>query len=339
MVGFFTRDVLAIDIGSYSVKGAVVSANKQLKKVAAVPTPQGAINGGVICNPRQIAESVAAVCRALGVKNQKVLSLVPGQHVFMRQIIMPQMKKRELAQAVRYEAEGQIPLPPADVVWDYAVVSRDKQAGQLEVLLVATRRSVVQQQIQMFLEAELHPQVLDLESLALARILLESKHQPCAGELEVIVSIGAANTHICVFEADIPRFTRTIPFGGQRFTETLAADAGISLTEAEQRKLQGELSGGAVTLMDNLAAELRLSVNFYLGRNKKLALKQLILTGGGANLPGLAEYLSNKLDVPVAVGNINGVLKIPKGLSQPADLDTYGKIFAPVLGLAVREGG
>ncbi len=335
-MGLFASDTVAIDVGSYSVKGVVVGSNKELKKFAAVPTPAGAIEGGVIRNPEQVTGAIQTVWQTLGVKDPHVIATVPGQHVFVRQISLPAMKKKELDSAVRFQAEGQIPIPPTDLILDYAVVGENKEGKQTEVLVVATRKSIVQQLIYLFNQAKLQPKVFDLEALALARILFKKNRKSAAGSLDLIASVGAAHTHICMFEGDVPRFTRTISFGGQRFTRALVMERSIDPEEAEERKLAGELPDEANSLMGDLASELKRSIDFYQSQNKEHSVQQVVLAGGGAQLSKLIDYLESRLELPVALGSLDDKLKIPKRLAAPANMEAFKTVFAPVLGLAVR---
>lgn len=334
-MGLFAPDTLAIDIGSYSVKGVVIAANKELKKFVTVPTPPGAIEGGVIRNPEQVSEAIQRVWKGLGVKQTNLIASVPGQHVFVRPITLPAMKKKELDQAVRFQAEGQIPIPPTDLVVDYSVIGERREPKQIEILIVATRKSVVQQLVHLFNQAKLQPRVFDLEALALARIVFNSKQKTGAG-VDLIASIGAANTHLCIFDGDIPRFTRSIPFGGQRFTRALAMERSISLDEAEERKLNGDMPEEAGTLMDDLAGELKRSIDFFQSQNKEHTVQQVILAGGGAQTAKIEDYLASRLQLPVNFGALGDKVKIPKRLALPHNLEAFRTAFAPVLGLGVR---
>jgi type IV pilus assembly protein PilM len=335
-VGFFASSTVAIDIGSYSVKLALVNSDKELVKFVSVPTPVGAIEGGIIRNPEQITAVVMQVMKGLGVKEPNIVCTVPSQHVFVRYLTLPPMKKKELDQAVRFQAEGEIPIPSTEVVMDYAVIGENKGSKQIEVIVVATRKSVVQQLLHIFAQAKLQPKVFDLEALALARILMKSNRKKTLGNLDLIVSIGASHTHISVFAGDIPKFTRSIPFGGFRFTRALATERGISLEDAEQLKLAGESPEELENLLSDLTNEIKRSIDFYESQNKEQFVSQITLTGGGAMQAKLQEYVSAKLNLPVSIGNPLDQIKVPKKLAHPDSLDLLRTAFAPALGLTVR---
>jgi len=329
-------DTLGIDIGSYSIKGAVIAPNKELKKFAAVPTPPGAIEGGIIRNPEAVSGAIEMLWKTLGVKESNVISSVPGQHTFVRPILLPSMKKSELDQAVRFQAEGQIPIPPTDLVVDYSVVGENKESKQMEVIVVATRKSVVQQLAFLFSQAKLQPKVFDLESLALARVLSAKNPKADAEEVEIIVSVGAANTHLCIFDGDIPRFTRSLPFGGQRFTKALAMERSVGFEAAEEIKLAGEMPDEAESIADDLAGEVKRSIDFFQSQSKEHSVQRVVLSGGGALTAKLDQYLTNRLQLAVELGSLGDKVKIPKRLALPNNLDGFRTTFAPVLGLAVR---
>lgn len=335
-MSFFASDVMAVDIGNYSIKGVVLGAKKELKKYASVPTPVGAIEGGIINEPERVAGAVQALWQTLGVKDPAVITAIPGQNVFVRLFTLPGLNKKELAQAVRYQAEGQIPIPPNELVVDWAVVQEIKATKQIEILVVATRKSVVQQFTFLFRQAGLQPRIFDLEALALSRIFFTKNHKVKPGELELLASIGAAATNICVFEGDVPRFTRSIPFGGQRFTRALAMERSISLEEAEEFKLSGEMPAESASLLEDLAGELRRSIDFFLSQNKEQNIGRIILSGGGAHLTNMPELLSERLQLPVELGRLSDSVKIPKNLIQAANMAEFQTTYATALGLAVR---
>ncbi|HEX3015937.1 MAG TPA: pilus assembly protein PilM, partial [Desulfobacteria bacterium] len=228
-MALFASDTVALDIGSYAIKGAVVNPRSGLKKYAAVPTPQGAAIGGTINNPEELVAALKQLWQMLGAKGSDVISAVPSQYVFVRNFTLPMMKKSELEQAVKFQTEGQIPLPPAELVLDFAVLSEDKKAKQMEVMVAATRRSVIQQMVQILAQAELNAKVFDLESLALSRVFLNTERKQAGDGWDMFISTGANTTHISIFERNRLLFTRSIPFGGFRFTRALSMEQSISV--------------------------------------------------------------------------------------------------------------
>jgi type IV pilus assembly protein PilM len=337
-LALFASDTIAIDIGSYSIKGVLLGSGSELKKFATVPTPTGAIEGGIIRNPEQIVAAVLQLWKGIGVKGASVISVVPGQHIFVRQITLPIMKKAELDQAVRFQAEGQIPIPPTDIVLDYSIIATNKASKQVDVLVVATRKSVVQQLLHIFTLAKIQPKVLDIEALALSRLFINSnsKSKKNIAGMDLIASVGASNTHISFFEGDIPRFTRSIPFGGQRFTRALSMERSISMESAEERKLAGDLPEESENLLGDFVNELKRSIDFYQSQNKEKTVRQIVLTGGGAQMIKLHDYTASKFDIPITSSSISEQVKILKKFAQPANLEAFRTVFAPALGLAVR---
>ncbi|MDA8442898.1 MAG: type IV pilus assembly protein PilM [Peptococcaceae bacterium] len=330
------EQTVAIDIGSYAIKGVVVRAGKELQKIVSQPTPPGAIEGGNIRDPEQISAVIKSVWTELAVKNTQVISVVPGQHAFVRLLLMPAMKKSEMEQAVRFQAEGQIPIPAAELVLDHALVSEHKATKQMEVLVAATRKSIIQQYLHLFNQAGLLAKVFDLEALALERVLFRKNRPVKQGEIDIIASIGANNTHISGFAGDVLRFTRSIPFGGQRFTRALATERAISPEAAEESKLAGELPTETRALLEDLGGELRRSIDFFQNQNKDQVIKQVLLAGGGSLLPGLKDFLAQKLDMPVDFGNPSEQLKIGKRVALPDNAGAWQAGLAPALGLAIR---
>jgi len=239
---------------------------------------------------------------------------------------------------IRYQAQEYLPIPISSVVLDYAVTGETAgEAGPLlEVLLVAARREMLDTFLALLTAARLKPRDIDVSSLALLRTL------PAAQSAGATVLVDVANglSNLLVAAAGVPRLARLLPAGLQDLAgalgctvDELAPSSEIAAEQAEQarERLSPEILAGWT---ENLADELRSSINYYQAQPGAAAVDSIVLSGRGARLPGLAARLQEYLGVPVDIARpLEGI-----SVSSRADREITAAApdFAVCLGLARR---
>jgi len=349
------RSILGLDIGTGSARAAEVSTKNDrptLERFASVALPRGAVAGGEIADHAAVVMAVkelvgrgrfGAKRTALGIANQKVV---------VRQIDMPAMEEDELKGALQFQAQEYIPIPIEDAILDYQVLEDsvdDKGERTLKVLLVAAQRDMVNTFVAVAQEAGLDPAVVDLSSFADMRSLANTTPILGTRESEAIIDIGAGVTNIVAHEQGKPRFVRILPMGGNDVTDALVTGLNVDASEAESVKARVGLSpeGGAVPaegaakIIEQRASafvdEIRGSIDYYLTQPGAARISTVILTGGGAKLPGLHERLAAALHLPVEEGQPLSRVRLGKLTQTPDELAQLSAVCAVSVGLAMRE--
>jgi type IV pilus assembly protein PilM len=349
------RSLLGLDIGSSSVRAAEVSTKTEpptLERFASVELPRGAVAGGEIADHAAVAAAVKELLSkgrfgvkrtAIGIANQKVV---------VRQIDMPAMAEDELRGALQYQAQEYIPIPIEDAILDYQVLEETaNEAGEptLKVLLVAGQRDMINGFVNLAADAGLDPAVVDLSPFADMRALGSATPLLGSRDGEVIIDVGAGITNIVAHEQGRPRFVRILPMGGNDITDALVAGLSIDLQEAESVKARVGLSPeggpvpaeGAAKLIEQRASafidEVRGSIDYYLTQPGAGRVSTVILTGGGAKLPGLHERLSAALHLPVEEGQPLNNVRLGKISQTPDELARLSSVCAVAIGLAMRD--
>jgi type IV pilus assembly protein PilM len=301
------------------------------------------ISGGVIVDYKALSKALHDLLehRLQGtISTRKVACTIPLSHSFSRPMALPAMEDSDLDQAVHLEAEQYIPVAPENLYMDYDIVRRDEK--NIEILVVATPKNIVDSYVQFLESMGLEPLVLEPTMNATARIF--GMADPAHNQPTVLIDFGAEASDIAVYDKTL-FVNNTVQGGSNTMINSIAQHLGISREEAfkvkneEGLKLSDDLRdiGQAVKpTLDNLVREIRKIVRYYEERVTASGTKisQAVTTGGGANMPGLNEYLSKELGIPVRM--LDPWSKINFGtLTPPSELER--SMFITAAGEAVLD--
>ncbi len=253
--------------------------------------------------------------------NQVVLS-VPTSRTYSRTMTIPLSAAGDLAGAVQLEAEQYIPLPTSELNLDYTVVERTDT--EISVLLSAVPKKIVESILQSCEKAGLDVVLVEPGISSVARLITatEEGHLPT-----VIVDVGVANTDIAILDEFI-RVTGGVGIGGNSFTLNLSKKMKLSLETAHQLKVLNGLAPGdkqAKILaalkpdLDKIGREIQKIIRYYgerIGTADK-RIEQVVIVGGGSNVPGLGDYFTDSLLLPARVASPWQILDFGK-LPQPS---------------------
>lgn len=246
---------------------------------------------------------------------------IPAGRTFTRTFTVPKSSEKDLKDAVELEVEQYIPIPINSLYVDYEVIARTKD--QLMVLMCAVPRTVVDSCITIAESAGLRVCMVESSVSAVARLLeaTEEGHLPT-----VIVDIGPASTDIAILDRSI-RIAGSLSIGGNTFTLDIAKKLKIPLENAHQLKILNGLSAGSrqqkiqgalKPSLERIISETRKVMRYYDERVEGHSkLEQVLIVGGGANVPGIGEYFTNELVMPARVASPWQQLDFGK-LPQPA---------------------
>ncbi len=247
--------VLGLDIGTAFIKAAEVQFQGDefhlVGRPAVVPTPEGAVRGGVVVDAPAVSEVIQELRNRYSAKTRTAIASVGGDSsVVVRIAEVPKMSGRELDEAVQWELDEQTPFPVDEVVYDYAPIERpdaDPEATEMEVLLAVAQEDMLMAHAEVMEGAGLKPHSIDVEPLAIGRALVDAAGDEFAEQTVVNVHIGATNTLILIFRHRLLAFVRVIPSAGENLTQALAQNLMIDQEQAEIVKLQlGNLHEGFV---------------------------------------------------------------------------------------------
>lgn len=343
------KTVLGLDIGSKYIKYTELAhmgqGRFQLVSVGMAPAPAKGITSEALIDQETIAATVKKLLKDGGVRTKNVNVAIPEANVFTRIIQVPPLSERELASAIRWEAEQYIPLPLEEVHMDFSIVGESKDADgnrKFDVLLVAAPQTLIDRYSKILDLADLEVMAMETEIISASRALLP----PTQGKplTVMVVNIGAQTTDFSIMRAGIISFTRSVPTGGASFTRAISQDLGFPPAQAEEFKktyglrqdqLEGKIYRALRPIFSVISEEIKRSLTFFQNKFPDELISSIILSGGSAKLPGLVEALVELVGIETQIGNPWS--RVEKDRERFAKLEEEGTAFVVSVGLAMRE--
>jgi type IV pilus assembly protein PilM len=344
---------LGLDIGSSSVKLVQLKDLRkdkyQLEAYGVAQLPPEAIVDGALMNSTAIVEAIKQLISQYKLKNKDVAIGVSGHSVIIKKIAMPRMTQEELEDTIQFEAEQYIPFDVKDVNIDVQILTPpdvDTGTGQMDVLLVAAKKDMINDYTSVVSEAGLNPVVVDVDAFAVQNSF-EVNYDVSKTETVVLVNAGASVVNINVIANGFTTFTRDVTMGGNQFTEEIQKQLNVSYDEAEKLKVGGDsaLDSDSVVpqeverviqgVADQMAGEIQRSLDFYTATAADSHIARLYLSGGTAKIPALFRVIEQRVNVPVEILNPFKNIDTSK-FDQGSMLDT-SPAAAVGLGLALRR--
>lgn len=243
-----SKPVLGLNIGSKHIKAVEVKNNRGRLEVLGAgirPTPEGAIANGIVVDPGLLGAEVRELLTEAGIRSKRVVSSVAGQQSLVVRIIeVPRMTKSELQETMKWEIERHIPFPAEDVVMDFQPLEKEESQGEegaegetMEVLLAVAQEELINSHVQALEAAGLLPNAIDIEPLAMARLLAVTAEDEDPNQTMAFINIGARVTDISIVKGNDLTFTRTVPLGGDSLTTAISEALGLQPQEAERAKV------------------------------------------------------------------------------------------------------
>lgn len=291
-----------------------------------------------------IASSLSDFLSESGFSSSDVILSIDETYVFMRIIKVPVMSDRELKSSIKYEVEQYIPLPSDQVNISYQKIGQDfTDKNKMGVQIVAARKDIVERYVQILKKAKLTPKAVEPETVALGRVLGDTKDAPSG---TMILEMGFGSSLIIVCYGGFVRFTRSIPIGGDIITKSIMQSLSLDQEQAEEYKKvygldefqgEGKVSEVIRPIVDNLILEIQRAAVFFTNHNPSASIKRVVLSGGTALMPNILSYVANKLDLEVILANpLNDIEISPKLEKQKQTLIQESPSYSSAIGLALR---
>ncbi|HEY3781893.1 MAG TPA: type IV pilus assembly protein PilM [Fimbriimonadaceae bacterium] len=353
---FGKKSYVGIDLGHHTIKVVQVersTAGWEIQRLAVAPTPADAIKESIVIDPASVGATIKQLMRDFHINATSCNIAVAGASVVVRSVRIPKMPEATLRKSIKYEASRYVPSSVEDSYIEFEIVGEADEA-QMDVLIVAASREVLESRVKACEAAGLEVEAVDVEPFAAFRSIVEADHMhDWVDNTVAFVDLGATTTNMSVIHKGMFAMTRTIPFGSESLTEALKSYFKLSTEDAETGKTQlnlAELLEDAdkdnpplrvvQPHIDDLVRELRRSINYYQSQQtenadaKNVAL--IILSGGGAKMNGLAEYVGHKLGMEA---KSIGVLENPRFTLSGLSESDRGLDIAVASGLAMRTYG
>ena len=348
-MGLFGRDkpVLGLDIGSHSIKAIVLDKTKSglvLNSVNMVSLPPEAIVEGEIQEREIVITAIKNLIKSSKVRIKHICTSISGYSVIIKKISLPKTTRQELAQNIEVEAEQFIPFDITEVNVDFQIVGESEESeDQMEVILVAAKKEVIDTYMDLLLELKLKPTIIDVDVFALENAF--THNHPDVHDTVALIDIGANKMNINVIKDGLSLLTKDAAMGGARITGEIQEQFDMDFQTAESVKIGGveapdpeavqEIVSRAVV---NWVAESRRTIDYLEASYPGERLSRIYLSGGSARIHGLTEYFQQELDVPVERFNPFAQVGINEKKFDPEYIEYVAPQVSICLGLALRRG-
>ncbi len=344
------RPLIGLDITTSSIKLielALAGGQYRVETYAAEPTPHNAINEKTIVDATAVGDAIRRAVKRSGVRSTECAVAISGDAAITKAIQMPRsLSAAELEQQIEMQADQYIPFPMEEVSYDFQILGpSEKDPEMRDVLLVASRSENVEQRVAAVTAAGLTVKLVDIEAFALENACRLLTHQMPDGGIDrtiAVVDFGASTTTFSVLRDLVVVYTRDFAFGGQQLTEEIMRTYGLSMEEAGRAKKEGGLPSNYQPevldpFIDDMTQQVSRSLQFYLasgsGRSQP---EQIIVCGGCANIPGVADVIASRVGIPAERGDPLGQMKISsKAKALGVGRDSTALLTA--CGLALRS--
>ncbi len=352
MFGLFSKkkDLVGIDIGSSSVKLVQLWQNKdsyQLLNVGIAPLPPEAIVDNSLMDTASVVDAVKNLVLSMGIKSKEIACSISGNSVIIRKILLSTMTSEELEEQIAWEAEQYIPFDIKDVHIDFQILGPDPvDPSKMQVLLVASKKDIINEYVSLFSDAGLKLDVMDIDSFAIQNAAEINGIASDRDDVIALVNIGAGIMNINIVKGEVSLFTRDVQMGGNIYTEEIQKQLGVGADDAESMKMLAN-EGVSDQLMavikrtnDTISQEVRRSIDFY---NSTAAnddrITRIAIAGGCSKVIGLCDAIKERLGMDVEVINPFRNIKFSDKDFDPEYIKEIAPLMAVGVGLAIRRVG
>jgi type IV pilus assembly protein PilM len=271
---------------------------------------------------------------------KRVIASLPPFSSVVTLLEMPVMSDNETAKAMPFQVRQFIPIPVSEVAIDWVKVGiKEDEHGNAkqQILLISVPNEHIQKYRQIFSAVGLRLVALEVEGLALARILINGDPTPT-----LIVDIGSRSTNVMIADGGYLKLSPQTDFAGGTLTQAISSGLNIDVRRAEElKKLRGlkgsggeyELSTLMLPYLDAIIGEAKRLKTRYETEYKG-SVERIILTGGTAALLGIDKYFADQVGLPTVKANPFARIEFPQHLQLV--IDELAPAFSVALGLSMR---
>lgn len=286
----------------------------------------------------EVAEAIKSLLAETKIETKEASFSLPAFSSFFTVIELPKMPLNEIAGAIQYQSYKYIPLPLQEVVLDYELIE-DENTGEdkLKALLIAVPKDLVEKYYKVAKILNMSLRALEVETFSETRALVGEDKEPT-----VIVNIGDRSSNITVVDYGFIRICHSIEFSGFYLTKSISEALNVSFLRAEELKKEkgitpevGSLASGPIfPVVDKIIFNMQKVINTYLSQNPRREIKKIILSGGGASMPGLLEYFYSKTNIKTERAQCFSTIKYPPSLEKA--IQEMNTSFSVSIGLATE---
>lgn len=342
----------SLDIGSYAIKFAKADGHGSHAKIKALGSIYNSVGQVLPTDGHQLEQLAVLIkngVKEFGLSGQNCHLALPSTQAYMSIVSMPLLNNNELASAIQWEAEQHIPVNLTEVNFEYDVIYRPdakSSESQMTVFMIGAPKTVVNRYVELLELAGVEPIGLEPDLIALMRAYVQTKDQPTNGVptgATLYCNFGALTSSFIIVNQGHLQITHTATIGSLALTRALEKGLGLDPSRSEEYKrtyglnadqLEGKVRQVLVPIFESFIVEIRKTLQYYISKSPSdNSVSRIVVSGGGANLPGLASHLAQILSMEVVIGDPFANFQVDSKLKLPEDVASY----AVAVGLATKE--
>ncbi len=340
--------LVGLDIGSSFIKVAELKISKKgkiLKKFGVAQVPSGAIVEGRVIDMEGVANIIRTLFKSQKIKEKNVAISTGGHSVVIKTITTAKVPEKELHTTIHSEAEQYIPYDIDDVNIDYQILGESEfSQDQMNVLLVAVKKDLVAEYIDLLSLAGLTPKIIDVDTFALQNIY-EVLPDSDPEMVTLLVDVGASKTSLNILKGNNSLMMRDNVSGTDQILEELSGQLDICIEEAENMVSDGNrdqkesktIAEIRQSIANSWCSEICEVVYTFQTSNNEKKVEKIVLSGGGGFVEGFSDSLKSELNVEVVGINPFDGLILDEKRFPDSFISGVGHQAPIALGLALRR--
>lgn len=347
LFGQGSKTTVALDIGASSIKCVKLerrSGSYALLAMEIRDLPPEAIVSDEIKDRDTVIFNIQSVLDVVDPHAKNVVVSVSGHGVITDKITIDKKSGPEAEQAILFEAEQRAPYDIDDVTMDYHIISTDDVNNKMDVLLVAARKDFLKSYLDLVADCNLRPVIVDTDAFAVLNAY-EINYDIHPERVTALVNIGYDNTNVVFIKDGLFHSTRDVAAGGRIIFDTIQKEFRLN-QELTMKAIKGEMEASIdqdmlkatiVTSAEELISGLEVAFSYFRSLAKVDKIDWVVLSGGGALMPYLPEFIQSKLNIPIEIANPLRNIEYDPDMFTSVQPERIAPLLAVPIGLAARK--
>jgi len=342
-----SKSTIGLDIGANSVKLVQLNHSKNgysVESLALRELPPEAIVADEIRDREAVIFSIQSVMDECDVGVKDVVVSLSGHALITDKLIIDKKTGAEAEQAILFEAEQRAPFDVEDVALSHQVIRVNEETNKMEVLMVAARKEFLESFLSLVLDCGLNPVIVDTDAFAIYNAYVNN-YEVDPNRTTALVNIGQDVTNVLYLYEGFYHSTRDISVGTRTVFNSIQQEFRLN-HELTNRAIQGQIDGSIdqdmlkaaiVSSAEEIVNGLDMAFNYFKSQAKTETIDWMVLSGGGALIPYLPEFLQSKLQIPLEIFNpLRNVEYDPERL-EGLEPEKIAPLLTVPIGMAMRK--
>jgi type IV pilus assembly protein PilM len=342
------RSTVGLDIGSHSVKLAKVQHNKNgyfLEATGIKELKPGTIENGAITDRDALIEAVSTLINQCDPSIVEVVISITGHGILSDKFLFKFDAGETNEETILWEAGQRPPFDVDNITLDYKLLRRVPETGESEVLIVAAKNQIMQPYIDLLYEAGLKPIIVDVDAFAIYNCYCLETKEDISQSTVLLLNIGHSLSTVAFVKNGIYHSARDIATAGEFFSKTLRRNLGVPEKGAADiirgypdPSLEPNLIRQSIEYAaEELASGLDLALSYFKSSEKSDKVDRIIVSGGGAYIPGIIPFLEKRQDTAVQIANPLSFVRFEPALFGMVNPERIAAFLTVAIGLALRK--